>query len=419
MDDPTTMAQGVDYDPTAPAVLADPQPFYEELRDRCPVHFFDGLEHPLYTLSRRDDVHAMLIDTDLWSNRFGPGISYSEQNPGSLQRYDPPEHTLRRRFLREPFLPRAVEQYEPAVSALATTLIDGFEDRERAELHDDYASPLPITAFTHLLGLPLEDRPQFKHWAEKLTLGMTFPDQATTDWTNLRTYTLAKVRERRNALAAADLGADDDPVGTVVPEGLLSHLCCHRLEDGSYATDDEVTGLVAMMLVAGHETTTSLITNAVWRLLEDRSRWERLVAEPALVPNVIEESLRFDPPVLGDCRTNNVPVTIHGVDIPANSKVMHLLASANHDPDLCEVTRAVPHGPPRAREPEALRLRVGYALLPWRASRPHDGTHGAGNPRRPAPLAPLGWPDRTAGSPVPLGQARAPGGLGLMPGGSQ
>ena len=137
-------------------------------------------------------------------------------------------------------------------------------------------------------------------------------------------------------MAAADLGLEDDPVGTVVPEGLLSHLACHRLGDGNFATDDEVTGLVAMMLVAGHETTTSLVTNTVWRLLEDRTRWERLLAEPDLVPNVIEESLRFDPPVLGDCRTNTAPVTIHGVDIPANSKVMHLLRSANHDPDLCE-----------------------------------------------------------------------------------
>ena len=100
----------VDYDPTSPEVLADPLPVYAELRARCPVHRFDGLEHPLYTLSRRDDVHAMLLDTDLWSNRFGPGISYSEQNPGSLQRYDPPEHTRRRRFLREPFLPKSVER---------------------------------------------------------------------------------------------------------------------------------------------------------------------------------------------------------------------------------------------------------------------------------------------------------------------
>ena len=207
MTEPIADATDVDYDPTSPEVLADPLPgLRSSCAAQCPVHLFDGLEHPLYTLSRREDVHAMLSDAELWSNRFGPGISYSEQNPGSLQRYDPPEHTLRRRFLREPFLPKAVEAFEPAVAELAASLIDGFEERGRAELHDDYASPLPITAFTRLLGLPLDDRPQFKYWAEKLTLGMTYPDQATADWLDLRTYTLGKVRERRDAVAAADLG---------------------------------------------------------------------------------------------------------------------------------------------------------------------------------------------------------------------
>ena len=108
------------------------------------------------------------------------------------------------------------------------------------------------------------------------------------------------------------------------------------LKDGTFATDEEVTGLVSMMLVAGHETTTSLITNAVWRLLEDRSRWERLVAEPHLVDQVLEESLRFDPPVLGNCRTNNVAIERHGVHIPADSKVMYLVGPSNRDPELFE-----------------------------------------------------------------------------------
>ena len=126
-------------------------------------------------------------------------------------------------------------------------------------------------------------------------------------------------------------GGTVDPVGSVVPAGLLSHLACHPLEDGTWMPDHEVAGMVSQLLVAGHETTTSLITNAVWRLLEDRSRWERLVAEPTLVPNVLEESLRFDPPVLGLCKTNNRPITRHGVEIEQDSKVMVLYASANRD----------------------------------------------------------------------------------------
>ncbi len=94
----------------------------------------------------------------------------------------------------------------------------------------------------------------------------------------------------------------------------------------------EVVNMVNQLLIAGHETTTSLITNCVWRLLEDRpARWCRLVEEPALIPNAVEESLRYDPPVLGLCRTPNDDAVVADVAIPAGEKVMVLYASANRD----------------------------------------------------------------------------------------
>jgi cytochrome P450 len=96
----------------------------------------------------------------------------------------------------------------------------------------------------------------------------------------------------------------------------------------------EVVNMANQLLIAGHETSTSLITNCVWRLLEDRpGRWERLVAEPGLVPSAVEESLRFDPPVLGLCRTNSEATRVRDVDIEPDSKVMVLYASANRDPE--------------------------------------------------------------------------------------
>ena len=302
---------------------------------RCPVARFDGLANPLYFLARRDDVYEVLTDAAVWSNRHGSGIAYDE-SVGSLQRYDPPEHGRRRRFLRDPFLPNAAEINDPAIRDLAHRLVDGFEARGHAELHDDFAVPLPIVSFCRILGIDERDADRFKHWADLTTLGMTFPDRAAGVREAVRGYTRAEVQRRRAVLAAADVAPGTDPVGTVVPGGILSRLCCHPLEDRTFATDEEVTGLVSMMLVAGHETTTSLITNAVWRLLEDRHRWERLVAEPALVAQVIEESLRFDPPVLGNCRTNNGDVDRHGVHIPADSKVMYLVGPANRDPALFE-----------------------------------------------------------------------------------
>ena len=325
----------VDYDPTADDVLDSPWGAYDELRSRCPVHLSDALEHPLYSLVRHDDVKALLSDAELWSNRFGPGISYSDQNTGSLQRYDPPEHSRRRRFARDPFLPRAVEANAPAIEAVASSLLDELAPSGRAELHDDFAAPLPITSFCTLLGLDDADHGDLKRWAEELTLGMTFPERAEKGWDELRAFTKGEVDKRRAMVAAADLSADADPVGTVVPEGLFSHLACHDLE-GEPLHPDEVTGMVSMMLVAGHETTASLITNTVWRLLESRPRWERLVAEPDLIPNVIEESLRYDPPVLGICRTNTRDVAIHDVEIAEHSKVIYLMGAANRDADAFE-----------------------------------------------------------------------------------
>ncbi len=325
----------MEFDPTDEQVLEDPWPTYARLVEECPVAHTDRLANPLHVLSRRDDVYDMLTDTDVWSNRHGPGIAF-DQSTGSVQRLDPPEHGIRRRFLRGPFLPRAAERNVPAVRALAHQLLDELVPRGRGELHDDFAVPLPIVSFSRILGLDERDADQFKEWADLTTLGMAFPDRAVGVREAIRGYTLAEVTRRRAAVAEADLDPADDPVGTVVPAGILSQLCCHPLEDGTFATDDEVTGLVSMMLVAGHETTTSLITNAVWRLLEDPSRWERLVAEPELAEQVIEESLRFDPPVLGNCRTPRVDIERHGVPIAADTKVMYLVGPPNRDPEVFE-----------------------------------------------------------------------------------
>ncbi|MGI9624414.1 MAG: cytochrome P450 [Acidimicrobiales bacterium] len=322
-----------EYDPTDASTLESPWETYAELRAECPVHLSQALENPLYSLSRHDDVRDLLSDAELWSNRFGPGISYSDQNKGSLQRFDPPEHSRRRRFMRDPFLPRAVEENRATIDEVAQRLLDDLVPRCKAELHDDFAAPLPITSFCAVLGLDNANHADLKRWAEELTLGMTFPERAAASWDELRAFTLAEVEARRAAVESSDLEAGLDPVGRVVPEGLFSHLACHQL-DGELLPPDEVTGMVSMMLVAGHETTASLLTNCVWRLLEKRDRWETLLSDRTLVPNAIEESLRFDPPVLGICRTNNETVDIHDVTIEKDSKVIYLMGAANRDPDL-------------------------------------------------------------------------------------
>ena len=171
------MGTDAEYDPVGEEVLHNPMPAYAHLREQCPVHHFSGLENPMYSLARYQDVQSVLLDPKTWSNRFGPGISY-DRNVGDLQRYDPPEHQVRRRFLRAQFLPRTVSASEPAIRQLAHDLVDGFENDGTVELHDNYALPLPVKAFTELMGIPDEDSGRFKSWADDLTLGMTYPDRS-------------------------------------------------------------------------------------------------------------------------------------------------------------------------------------------------------------------------------------------------
>jgi cytochrome P450 len=313
----------IDYSPVAPHVLEDPASAYAELRARCPVHHTEVNGLSLRTFSRRDDVAAALRDHGLWSNRQGPGIAKGRSGAGDMQHDDQPEHDRRRQFARAWFVPPAIARLEPELRTLTDSLISSIEPLGHADVYSDIALPLPVTSFCAVVGVAIDDRERFVHWADELTASMAYPERGAAARTELRAFTTAEVIRRR-ALAAD---------GGNLPPGLMSHLATAAYDDeGRQMPLDEVVEMINQLLIAGHETTTSLITNCVWRLLEDRpARWDRVVADPALVPNAVEESLRFDPPVLGLCRTNNTATTVAGIDIPADSKVMMLYASANRD----------------------------------------------------------------------------------------
>jgi cytochrome P450 len=314
------------YSPVAEPVVDDPFPSYAALRAACPVHRGDEMAVPLYSVSRYDDVVSALREPTLWSNRHGPGIGFSDQSRGDMQHDDEPEHQRRRHLALPWFLPSAVKRLEQELRTLAETLADGLAGAGRADLYTDFALPLPVTSFCSVLGLTVDDRDQFVEWADALTLGMAYPERSEQGRREMSKFTAAEVGRRRQ------LAVDGRPL----PDGLLSHLATAAWDDdGAPMPVVEVVGMVNQLLVAGHETSTSLITNCVWRLLEEREdRWERIVADPTLVPVAIEESLRFDPPVLGLCRTNAVATEVQGVDVPSDSKVMLLFASANRDGEV-------------------------------------------------------------------------------------
>ena len=236
---------------------------------------------------------------------------------------------------------------------------------------------------------------------------MAYPERGREARQELSAFTTTEVERRRDL---ADAGRRED-----LPEGLLTHLAVDAYsDDGERMPLRELVNMVNQLLIAGHETTTSLITNCVWRLLEDRpARWCRLLAEPDLVVNAVEESLRFDAPVLGLCRTSDLDTGIDGVDIPAGSKLMVLYVSANRDPsrfpdrpDEFVLDRPVLE----TRRHYSFSWGIHHCLGAHLARLTPGGHRGAAGP---APDAAARRGDRTGRLAVPVGPARRPGRLVL------
>lgn len=199
-------------------------------------------------------------------------------------------------------------------------------------MHDEYALPLPIITFLHMLGVDEEDRVRIKAWADQAVLGLADPYAVGRSASEVHQYVAAMVTERRRLADEAGTPGEE-AVGTSVPAGLLSKFSL-RLFNGQRLPVEQVCNMINQLMVAGHETTTSLVTNMVWRLLGERQLWEQVVADPALAEVAVEESLRFDPPVLGLCRTNTTPTSLGHAELPVDTKVMVLYASANRDDAL-------------------------------------------------------------------------------------
>ena len=312
------------YNPLDPAVLDNPFPAYAELREQCRVHHTSMGGREFLTVANRADVHEILTKPNEWVNRYGAGIAYSGvDGRGNLQHFDQPEHTKRRVLMRNEFNPNEVKKLAADATRVANELASDMANAgTSAELHDAFACPLPILGFIDLMGVPHEDRTLIKAWADQLVLGLSDPPAAVQPTKEIKQYINAAVSQRRQV---ADAGGKPTP-------GLLTEYSLRTI-DGERIPLIEMEAMVLQLLVAGHETTTSLITNLMWRLLEVPSRWQRIVNDPSLIPNAIEESLRFDPPVLGLFRTNEHAATIGDVHVPEKTKVMVMYASANRDPE--------------------------------------------------------------------------------------
>lgn len=314
----------------AAAKAFEPTEHYAQLRAECPVHHATDHDPPFYVVTRFDDVVETLRQPGLWGNSHGPGVFHQEN--GVLGTTDDPDHARHRRLLRASFVPTNIERLAPAITAMTDELLDEFVPRGEGEFVEAFAIPLPALAIAELLGVHPDERSAFRSLSEDAVDALSS--------SNLEAYGHAKQAledvveagvTERIATLGGDGQVDERVVGDAIPDDVLSVLAV-GYRNGAIDRR-EMRHLGYQLLVAGHETTTSLLGMMLYRLIEMPDVMARLRADRSLIPHAIEEALRFDSPVHGLFRTSAAPTRIHDTDIPENSKLQVCFAAANRDPE--------------------------------------------------------------------------------------
>lgn len=311
-------------------VMSNPYPYFAQMREKAPLHYDAKLQAHL--ISRYEDASYILKHPALFSSadvRMA-GKLQSERaaddelaSVNNLLTTDPPVHTRLRGRVTRAFTPKQISALAPRVRELSLQLVQEMTARSEFEFMDGLASPLPVTIIAEMLGVDSSRRRDFKRWSDTLV-------QASNN-----SFTTNKVPEEVER-AAKELLAYLTEVAQArrrEPRGDLISLLVHE-EDGVEAlTPAEVNSFSTLLLLAGNETTTNLLGNALTALIRHPEAYEWLRRDPtaAACSAVCEETLRYDSPVLALARRTTQEVELSGGKVPANTTLMILVAAANHD----------------------------------------------------------------------------------------
>jgi cytochrome P450 len=344
------------YDLYGDAFRASTYETFARMREEDPVLRQPGIDGgtPIWFVTRYDDAEAVLLDDERFVR--DPRLALSAQQLGeelpefvpfidsNMLNRDGDDHRRLRRLVSQAFTPRMIERLRPRIQEIADALIDEVSGDGRMELVSAFAFPLPITVIAELLGVPVADRDRFREWSAAMVspaLAAAEMEQADALLKAFVAYLLALFAERRQHPG----------------EDLVSALVA--VEDGGDTlSEEELCSMVALLIVAGHETTVSLIGNAMLALLTHPEQRSALERDPSLLPRAVEELIRFDGPVE---RTLNrwaaVDVELCGRKIPRGESVIVILGAADRDPE-------------RFEEPDT---------LDWAAERPRHLGFGRGS----------------------------------------
>ncbi|MFJ7245044.1 cytochrome P450 [Kitasatospora sp. NPDC098652] len=336
-------------DPTVKSLISDPYGAYAALRAEAPVHRVTGPDGlPVWLVTRYPDVRRALADPRLALDRSHAapgnyrGFALPPALDANLLNMDPPDHTRIRRLVGQAFTPRRIAALQAPVERVAEQLLDAVEAAAgpsgRVDLLAAYAAPLPITVICDLLGVPEDDRQDFRAWTDTLiTPDPDHPEQARAAVKAMLGFFTGLIERKRTTPAddlLSDLIAVRDEHAQGGPGGDAQGTEARGAEVQDRLSEDELTSLAFLILFAGYENTVHLIANAVLALLTHPEQLAALRAEPELIAGAVEEFARFDGPApLAIRRFPREDVTIGGVTVPAGETVLLALASANRDPE--------------------------------------------------------------------------------------
>ena len=312
------------YNPLLPTVQENPYPYYSYMRRRAPVYWIESLQ--AWAVSRYVDVDAAIRNPQTFSSSGFIATIFGDLNPvpevSWMLDLDPPKHTRLRKLVNKAFTPRLIAGMESRVRQIARGLTADICCKGEFDLVSDLSTPLPVIVIAELLGIEPERRGDFKRWSNDVGESANRPtDKAERarirgSVQDMRTYLQAIIARRR-----------------VEPREDLVSALVQAEEDSQILSAEEIFALCALLLLAGNETTTNLIGNAVLVLLDNQDLLGRLREETALIQPFIEEVLRFESPIQNTLRQTTRDIEIAGALVPKRARVLLLNASANRDED--------------------------------------------------------------------------------------
>ncbi len=285
-------------------------PWYATMRETDPVAYNSQFDR--WSVFGYNDVQRVLSDHTTFSSEYmGTG---SNGNPvgASIIGTDPPRHRKLRSLVTQAFTPRAIAQLTPRITAIVNELLDDVATQGRMDIIDDFSNPLPVTVIAEMLGIPQKDRADFKRWSDELVGATRTP--GSNPQADMARYFLQVIAERR-----------DHPQDDLITDLMNAQI------DGEHLSMQELLGFCILLLVAGNETTTHLISNAIWCFDEHPETIEEMRANPTLIPDALEEVLRYRSTVKVMHRVVAQNTTLGGKELREGQMMAAWIGSANHD----------------------------------------------------------------------------------------